>query len=82
MILVDIYIPAIDSTYDFMLDENTPIGQLMAEITGMIGKKVKESEQVETQNFLLCDMKSGTILKREKTLYTSGIADGGKLIFV
>lgn len=25
MILVDIYIPAVDETYDFMLDENTEI---------------------------------------------------------
>lgn len=82
MILVDIYIPAVDSTYDFMLDENTPIGQLMTEITGMIEKKVKEPEQAELQNFLLCDMQSGTILRTGKTLHTSGITDGGKLILV
>ena len=82
MILVDIYIPAVDSTYDFMLDENTPIAQLMTEITGMIEKKVKEPEQAELQNFLLCDMQSGPILRTGKTLYTSGITDGGKLILV
>ena len=28
MILVDIYIPAIDDTYDFMLDENACVEQI------------------------------------------------------
>ena len=29
MNLTDIYIPAVDETYDFMLDENVPVIQIM-----------------------------------------------------
>ena len=44
MILTDIYIPAIDGNYDFMLDENAQLTQLIAEISEMISKKVNEAK--------------------------------------
>ena len=44
MILTDIYIPAVDASYDFMLDENVPTIQVMEELSEMISKKVKEKK--------------------------------------
>ena len=44
MILADIYIPAVDANYDFMLDENAQLTQLIAEISEMISKKVNEAK--------------------------------------
>ena len=38
MILVDVYVPAMDDNYDFMVDENVAVGQIVTEIGGMISK--------------------------------------------
>lgn len=55
MILTDIYIPAVDANYDFMLDENVPAVQVMEEISEMISKKVKEKSRGRSQ--ILCCMR-------------------------
>ena len=39
MILVDIYVPSIGNTYDFQLDEEVPVGNVIEEISEMIGQK-------------------------------------------
>ena len=39
MILVDIYVPGANQTYDFNLDENAKIELLLEEIAGMICQK-------------------------------------------
>lgn len=82
MILVDIYIPAIDSIYDFMLDENVPVGQIKEEIYEMLLKKVREAKRESGKAFSLWTASSGRMLEDENTLYTSGITDGTRLIYV
>lgn len=82
MILVDIYIPAIDSTYDFMLDENVPIGQIKEEIYEMLLKKVREAKGESGRAFSLWAVSAGRMLEDEDTLYTSGITDGTRMIYV
>ena len=42
MILVDVRIPAVDATYDFMLDENTPVEQIKMEIIEMVLGKINK----------------------------------------
>ena len=41
MVLVDICIVSIDKTYDFNLDEDTPISVLIEEIGEMVSQKEK-----------------------------------------
>lgn len=82
MILVDICIPAIDSKYDFLLDENTPISQILVEISEMIVKKMGEKRPENIKNLMLCSMDTHKILEKNKTLYNCGIADGSRLILV
>ncbi|MGN0290475.1 MAG: EsaB/YukD family protein [Lachnospiraceae bacterium] len=81
MILVDVYIPAIDENYDFMLDENAAIEQVTAEISGMIAKKMGETG-TENQGFTLCSLDDKKRLKGNKTLHTSGITDGSRLLLL
>lgn len=82
MILTDVYIPAVDGSYDFMLDENVPVIQVMAEISEMISKKVKEDKPEEVADFVLYSMDTGTLLDIGMSLYENGIRDGSRLIFV
>lgn len=82
MILADIYIPAVDANYDFMLDENVPVVQVMEEISEMISKKVKEKKPEQINDFVLYSMDTGTLLDHNLNLYANGIHDGSRLIFV
>ncbi|MCI9124836.1 MAG: hypothetical protein HFH35_12325 [Eubacterium sp.] len=82
MILADIYIPAVDANYDFMLDENVPALQVMEEISEMISKKVKEKKPEKITDFVLYSMDTGTLLDHSLSLYANGIRDGSRLIFV
>ncbi len=82
MILVDIYIPAIDDTYDFMLDENTSVEQIKEEIYEMLAKKVNEPKSESGKAFSLWVIDSKRMLKDGSTLYASGVTDGTRLIYV
>ena len=46
MILVDIYVPGANQTYDFNVDENAKIALLLEEISGMICQKRSEERRV------------------------------------
>ncbi len=82
MILTDIYIPAIDGTYDFMLDENAQLTQLIAEISEMISKKVNEAKLEQIGEFVLYSMDTGSMLDLRISLYENGIRDGSRLLLV
>ena len=81
-ILTDVYIPAVDDTFDFMLDENVPVIQVMEEISEMIAKKVKETKPAQITDFVLYSMDTGTLLDYYQSLYANGIHDGSRLILV
>ncbi len=82
MIMADIYIPALDADYDFLLDENVPVIQVMEEISEMIAKKVKETKPERITDFVLYSMDTGTLLDHSLSLYANGVHDGSRLIFV
>ena len=82
MVLVDIYIPAIDDTYDFMLDENACIEQIKEEIYEILSKKMQESKDENGKAFSLWIADARCMLKGEKTLYESGVTDGTRMIYV
>ena len=39
MILVDVYVPSVDKTYDFQLSEKSKISIIIEEITEMVERK-------------------------------------------
>lgn len=82
MILVDIYVPALDKTYDFQLDENVRIAELTAEIAEMLMRELRLGENKNIDGFVLCSMGDKVILDDETTLSGSGITNGGKLMLV
>ena len=52
MILVDVYVPSLDDTFDFMLDENTEIDKVILEISEMIKKKVNSKSEIIARDFI------------------------------
>lgn len=82
MILVDIYIPAIDEVYDFELDEKSKIQYIMSEIIEMIAKQTKSSNPGRVEEFMLYDMSRAIAFRRDETLEAYGIQTGAKLMLV
>lgn len=82
MILVDIEVPSNGQKYDFRLDENAYIAELIDEIGAMMipSSDVKEREKID--NMLLCDYEHQRILPLDSTLKHCGIKSGARLVFL
>ena len=82
MILVDIYVPAMDKSYDFMLDENVNVSALTTEITEMLAKKTGSDRCADRNEFVLYHVNREAPIPAGKSLYESGVRDGDRLILV
>ena len=82
MIIVDVYVPSVDETFDFQLDENAESWRITEEMIGMIAQKTKSRMTEETGSFVLYSKESGLMIPRTESLYTAGIRDGSTLILV
>ncbi len=82
MILVDIYIPSLDETFDFRVDETAKVINLVQEISEMMCKKYKTELNQKSENFFLCSAEQGIVLNGESTLEENGIINGSQLYMV
>lgn len=82
MILVDIYVPSVNQTYDFSLDEYSGIEIVMEEITAMICQKEQCELTGDPSELMLCAVDGKKVLSRSLTLYDEGVTTGSKLILV
>ncbi|MCD7744500.1 MAG: EsaB/YukD family protein [Lachnospiraceae bacterium] len=82
MILVDIYIPSLDKTCDFQVDETVPVNLLIAEIAEITGNMVKSERQYSENDFLLCSADRSIRFDRWRSLQSYGIQNGARLLLV
>lgn len=82
MIMVDVYVPALDREYDFTLDQNVRVSMIIEEISEMIAQKEHSEIVGSMEELMLCDRQAGKRLSGDKTLADSGIRTGNKLILV
>lgn len=82
MILVDIYVPSLDKTYDFHVDETVQAEKLIMEIAEMIGNDMKAEKKIEAEKLLLCSMDQEQILNKHGSLQSYGIRNGSRLLLV
>lgn len=82
MIMVDIYVPGVNQTYDFSVDENARIALLLEELVGMICQKEQCSLQGSSKELLLVSPGRRSILSSELTLAHYGIVQGDRLMLV
>lgn len=81
MILVDIYVPSLDKTYDFQVDEKAPVESLIVEITEMIANETRSPRKGDGK-FYLCSMDQQRILSGKSTLAECKIRNGCRLMLV
>lgn len=81
MILVDIYVPAVNRNYDFRLDENAYTANILDEIGEMM-MQGDSSASSKTADMLLCDYEGKRILPLNRTLKQCGIGNGCRLVLL
>lgn len=82
MIMVDVYVPAVDREYDFCLDQNVEISLLIEKISEMVAYKEHSRIVGSVGDLMLCDRENGRILQGGKTLHACRIQTGSKLMLV
>ena len=82
MIVVDVFVPALDKTYNFSLNENVKINAVITEITDMIEQKEKMSFIGEQSKLRLYNKETRSRLPVENTLSECFIKSGKYLILI
>ncbi len=81
MILVDVYVPAVDRVFDFELDENTIVGEITEELIERLAEQIAISDKIKEQLCIYAFYRE-CILDGELTLKEQGIDTGEKLILL
>ena len=81
MILVDVYIPAVEHMYDFRLEEGCCPDVIIGEICEMAEQKEQMISDGQ-ERFILIDASLQRMLPFDRTLSESGVTDGHLLIMV
>ena len=82
ILLVEVYAPAYDKSYDMRVEEQTSIRQLMEEMTVLIGQKESNYMAGELEKLCLCSIERGEMLSREQCLQDYGIGNGYRFILI
>lgn len=82
MIIVDIFVPALDKVYDFSVDENSPAGLIVDEITEMLCQGEQYESMTGSDRMLLFSAEHKIAVRPDRTLSENGIKTGSRLILV
>ena len=82
MILVDVFVPAVDKVYNFRLNEDVKVSLIIDEIVEMIGQKEKAELNGEQAELNLYVSGEGRILSKEFSLTESYVTSGKQLILI
>ena len=82
MINVDVYVPAMDRTYNFNLDEDSQISFLIDEISELICKKEHSELDGDKDCFIMGSLDHQINFNSQYTLKSYSIKNGDTLIIV
>ena len=82
MINVDIYVPPMNHTYNFNLDEESPIQDLIDEIAELICKKEHSELGGDSKGFVLASLDQDICLNPGNCLREYSIKNGDQLLLV
>ena len=80
MVLVEIYVACLDKIYDFRLDKNVRIEQIIDEIITVVSQKEDVSISLSKEHMTLSIVDKETIVNKQLTLSDYNVVEGMKLI--
>ncbi len=82
MVLVDIYVPSVDKTYNFSLNETVEVGAIISEITEMVEQKEHVVLIGDRGGMRLYNAQNSMVLPNFNTLADCFVKNGTGLILV
>lgn len=82
MIMVDVYVPAYDKTYDMGVDETALISLVIEEMVNVVCQKELSKPKGKTDEFCLCSRIQEKILSPERCLRDYEITNGCSLMLM
>lgn len=82
MIIVDVYFPSLNTTYDFRVDEEATVAEVIREISEMMAKRERSSHSKEEGAFFLCSRETEQVLPGDIPLGKCGVGNGSCLFMV
>lgn len=82
MIIVDVFVPSVDKTYNFSLNEDVKINLVIDEISEMIGQQEHTHLYGGQSELDLVNVRERQFLSKDNTLYDCGIKTGALLMLV
>lgn len=86
MIIVNIRIPALEKVYNFSIEENAQVSDLIEEITLLVFQKeglhFDGDPKEDFREMSLCSLDAGVQFSRQATLAEYSVCDGAELILV
>lgn len=80
MLMVDLYVPELDKTFDFELAEDVAVGELIGKLQALFEKS--ENSKLQSQNYELYDVQKGMLLQRNATAREQELQSGEQLVWV
>lgn len=82
MISADVYFPALNKSFEFMLASDQEIRIIIGEMLEIICQSERLSANAAAEDLLLCDVDGGRILSSTATLAQYGIQSAARLMLV
>lgn len=82
MLHVDVYVPALDVSYEFSLNEHAKVSMLIDEMTHIISQKEQKVWEGNVEELLLCSLSSARPLPMEQSLYQCKVCPGSRLLLL
>ena len=80
MIQVEVYVPAVDRSFEFEINEHATIASIIEGLAALVVAQTGRSWAEEEP--LLCSQETGTVLPTQKTAYQCRIRPGSRLLLV
>ena len=82
MIIVEIYVPVTDGTYECKLNEDVPVGVLLEELCAVVSEKEQCPVSDIKDKMMLFNYRKKSALSNNMTLFESGISTGDRLVLL
>lgn len=82
MIIVEIFVPSVDKTYEFKLNEDVSVSVAIDEISSVICQKEQYAVIGDKSQLMLVRTENRQILYMGLSLYENGVQSGDSLMLV
>ena len=80
-IIVEIYVPALDETYDVFIPQTSPMSEILELLKKAVGD-LSGGRFLATDETAVCYRENGAIINVNMSVYELGIHNGSKLMLI